>query len=404
MVGLALAPSTATAADGGNWWYDKFGVAAVAAQGFTGAGVKIAVIGGQINPTLAVFGGTGLTVAPEAVCGGAVISAAATTATDGAVQGSDMAAIVLGNGEGNGAVRGIAPAAAVTFYGFGSSATCPPDAAGLNGFGRAVKRAVADGARIITTSVAVRDASESDIAEIAAAQAAGVIMVAAIPDAMSTAAIYPAVLNGVVSVNAFNQAGVIQADARETPTLDIWPETTVVAPGVDVASTFWGTPSLVSGASYAAPMVAAILAVTWQKFPAATANELIQSLIHNTTLEDHPLQRDTTGGYGYGPASLRHMLAVDPATYPDVNPLMDKASGRPTLAQVATALERRSSPSPSASVSPGPESDVKSSVAAGGAMIGVGIVSGAIGLVVLIAIVGVVLRRRTTTKSDGGAR
>jgi hypothetical protein len=78
---------------------------------------------------------------------------------------------------------------------------------------------------------------------------------------------------------------------------------------------------------------------------------LIQSLIVNTTAKDHPLSFESTG-YGYGPASLSHLLRVDPTRYPDINPLLDKPGGLgiPTAAEFAAAT-KAASPTPSASPS-----------------------------------------------------
>jgi hypothetical protein len=81
-----------------------------------------------------------------------------------------------------------------------------------------------------------------------------------------------------------------------------------------------------------------------QKYPTATGNQLIQSLIVNTTAKDHPLSFDSTG-YGYGPASLSHLLRVDPTQYPDINPLLNKPGGLgvPTTAEFAAAAKAASS-------------------------------------------------------------
>lgn len=51
-----------------DWWYDKFCVPEVQAEGLTGAGVTVAVIDEQINPDLEVFADADLTVDPEPLC------------------------------------------------------------------------------------------------------------------------------------------------------------------------------------------------------------------------------------------------------------------------------------------------------------------------------------------------
>jgi hypothetical protein len=145
-----------------------------------------------------------------------------------------------------------------------------------------------------------------------------------------------------------------------------------------------------------------MLAVAKQKYPAATGNQLIQSLIHNTTESDHALVRDTTGGYGYGPASLRHLLAVDPSQYPDENPLMDKAYGKPTVEQVAEA----SAPHPgSSSSSPAAVPGEATGHGGGGGMVTLLVVLAVVGLVVLAGLVVllVALPRRGPTRRESGS-
>jgi len=58
-----------------------------------------------------------------------------------------------------------------------------------------------------------------------------------------------------------------------------------------------------------------------------------------------------TAGYGYGPASLSHLLRVDPTQHPDTNPLLNKPNGLgvPTAAEFAAAANGSS---PKASASP----------------------------------------------------
>ena len=50
-LGLALVPTVSASATtgGSNWWYAKYDVPAAQAAGWTGAGIKVAVIDGQIN-------------------------------------------------------------------------------------------------------------------------------------------------------------------------------------------------------------------------------------------------------------------------------------------------------------------------------------------------------------------
>ena len=91
-----------------------------------------------------------------------------------------------------------------------------------------------------------------------------------------------------------------------------------------------------TGTSIATPIVAGFMALAAQKYPDATGNQLIQSLVRNTWLEDHELSYDSENYlYGYGEASARHMLRVDPTQYDDVNLLIrDSLDETPTLEQI----------------------------------------------------------------------
>jgi hypothetical protein len=364
-LGLVLVPTlSASAATGGsNWWYAKYDMAAAQAAGWTGAGVKVAVIDGQINSALPVFQGANLKVYPTSFCTvNANMPADTTTATVGSVHGSDVTALLVGNGTGTGSVSGIAPKATVTFYADASPdgtlngcLTTQTDGLSYTPLSRAILKALADGNRIISISESGPSRAAGDQRAIAEAVAKGVVIVAAQPNhAADAQSRFPADANGVVGTNAFDQQGNLQAHDGKTTA---YSTTTVVAAGDQFptqASTanVWGdNQNSVTGSSLATPLVAGMLALTLQKYPTATGNQLIQSLIVNTTAKDHPLSFESTG-YGYGPASLSHLLRVDPTRYPNVNPLLDKPGGLgiPTATQFAAAT-KAASPTPSASPS-----------------------------------------------------
>ncbi|KAA9132166.1 S8 family peptidase [Microbacterium caowuchunii] len=417
LVGLAIAATMtagavlpAQASENGQWWYELYDVPAAHAAGWTGEGVKVAVIDAAINPDLPVFEGANLTVDETPVClDKPAVSADFSHDTN---HGSTITALLIGNGEGGGAIRGIAPDASVTFYGWGVGAfdgedACPLPAEveerGLTGGGWALERAMADGAEIVTTSIASSSFSAADEEVIAQAIARGVVFVSAISNdaAGDPLANFPSAFNGVVTVNAFDVDGNLQTDAQGTPVIDN--EVTVVAAGVDIdtvgtATGGWADTIPVTGSSLSAPIVAGMLAVTSQKYPEAGGNQLIQSLIHNTWADDHELEYDPTGGFGYGAASLGHLLRVDPAQYPDENPIMDRRFGGPSLDQIA----QYSSEAPAATPSAAPSAPTADEDAPGWV---VPVVIGAV--VLLIVIVGaviltIVLVRRSKKNPNGG--
>ncbi|WP_029144840.1 S8 family peptidase [Microbacterium luticocti] len=348
--GAAL-PAQAAQGPGSSWWYDAFGVPEVQAQGWTGAGVKVAVIDGQINPELPVLTGAHLTVDPKPLCTGGTVTTTAPDPSNDVAHGSDMAALIVGNGSGPAHVRGIAPEADLLFYGFGyvpssdAGRDCidsPED--GMSVFGHGIQRAIDDGARVISISQGAGVMTQKDAQVVAEAIAHGVVIVAATPNSVADTGQWPWMYNGVVAVNAFDKRGYLQEDAQTPGKKAAWRETTVVAPGVGFPSVTWGTPVSVSGSSLATPLTAGVLALTAQKYPHATGDQLLQSLIRNTTPDDHGLAH-SDDGTGYGPVSLRHMLRVDPTSYPDVNPLMDKSSNVPS-AQLVAQVAGGASPTP----------------------------------------------------------
>jgi len=362
-IGMALMPALSASAEtaGSNWWYAKYDVAGAQAAGWTGAGIKIAVIDGQINSSLPVFQGANLKIYPTSFCNN-ITPADTTTANRGSVHGSDVTALLVGNGTGTGSVAGIAPKAIVSFYADGNSDGtsngCPTtqiDGLTYTALGRAILKAIEDGNRIISMSQGgINHGRTGDIHAVAQAVAKGIVIIGAQPNnAAEVAERFPADANGVVGTNAFDDQGNLQSPNGKTTA---WSSTTVVAAGAHLPSqaspdNVWGdNRNSVTGSSAATPLVAGMLALTLQKHPTATGNQIIQSLILNTSAKDHPLSFDTAG-YGYGPASLSHLLRVDPTQYPDTNPLLNKPNGLgvPTAAEFAAAANGSS---PKASATP----------------------------------------------------
>ena len=126
-------------------------------------------------------------------------------------------------------------------------------------------------------------------------------------------------VNGTVGVGASDAAGRIQPYSNYGRGL------TVMAPGDlnyhDLGN--GGQVATASGTSVATPIVAGFVAVAMQRWPEATGNQIVQSLVATAT----------TGPTGQPLISPHGLDTTDPTQYPDTNPLMDKFPGTQPSAQ-----------------------------------------------------------------------
>lgn len=84
------------------------------------------------------------------------------------------------------------------------------------------------------------------------------------------------------------------------------------------------------GTSTGAAVLSGYLALVVQKWPDATGNQILQSLVRNTKGNDSgEAKLDPEHKRGYGQVDPGRLLTVDPTQYPDVNPILE--------AQVTTA-------------------------------------------------------------------
>ncbi|WP_431785268.1 S8 family peptidase [Microbacterium maritypicum] len=341
---VAAVPSAAVAgtAESGLWWFDRGNIQAAHDAGFDGSGVKVAVIDSQINSDVVGLRGADVTVREPSYCFDASGTPYPTVSTDyvAASHATNVVSMIVGTGEapaGGAPVKGVAPGVELLFYNAGAVLDGVVDDEGVDeeclqedgtrmgedgrfDLDRAISDAVADGADIISIS----NGSLTDVAKgVAEAYANDVVVVASMPNEDGIA-LWPAALNGVVAVQAFGEDGKIQNGVNGTP--NVSDDVIIAAPGLDLllqgTSDSWDAQELGSGTLFATPIVAGMLAVVKQKYPEATAGQLIQSLIHNTGAKgEHDPKWNS--GTGYGAASLTGMLAVDPTKYPDANPIFD---------------------------------------------------------------------------------
>jgi subtilisin family serine protease len=288
-------------------------------------------------------------------CGGSPIGSGAAAA-----HGTSIVVDIVGSGKGTApggvGVAGVAPGATVRTYAVEDS-TSTVSAVNCSGadeglaVAHAIEAAAADGARIISTSLGGTD---SPVLRAAVEQVVreGVVVVAAAGDGPLDPAIrYPAAYRGVVAV-----AAVDRDDEPWTGNVAIGRNAFVIsAPGVDIPTgSFekgrWSSEVVYTGTSEAAPLVAGSLALVAAKYPGATGNQLIQSLIHNPA-GDRDFGFDTAVGYGV--VSPLKMLQTDPRQYPDVNPLLDPTATAGPEPSAQPLLEPSGAPTPAAVDTPG---------------------------------------------------
>ncbi|GIG36314.1 S8 family peptidase [Cellulomonas pakistanensis] len=332
-----LAPAQAGAAsdasDGGLWYYTRAGLAEQH-QRSTGEGIKIAVLDAELIPGSPDLAGTDVTASGPGYC-------AAAHARDGvpSAHGVHMAALIAGTGAGvNGepGTLGVAPGAEVEVFGVGKQDS--NDDCAVPELSRAFQDAATSGADILNVSGAYDLTGE----DMLVALRAGVIVVGAGGNNGVVEGL-PARFNGAVTV------GTLAPDlslAEGSPTVGA---VDVVAPGAQIRTIDPGLQRYVSttGSSNATAFTSAALALAWSRYPDATANQILQSLIRNTGGTEHEPVIEHEA-WGYGTVNIRQMLDSDPRSYPDVNPFIEESeTALPSISDVREALgEPDPSPTP----------------------------------------------------------
>ena len=291
------------------------------AKGYTGKGVTIALIDGEVDTTVPELAGA--TIIDKSPC-------TVTSSPFSKTHGTAIASLLVSK------TYGVAPDATLLTY--RTSLADDGDESGNECAFRngnpiedptsLINRAISDGAQIISISSSDENFDDSTKWAIARADALGVIVVSPMGnDAKDETNNGYSKWSGVVGVGAIDTTGKV-ADYSS------WGQgTTTAAVGgpIIVRNYETGNKAAADGTSYSTPLIAGFLALAKQKWPNATNNQLLQ-LLTKTALNNEGRWNKYTG---YGVADLGAMMNTDPSQYSDENPLMDPTMHRgPTVDEI----------------------------------------------------------------------
>ena len=315
---LTLAPAPAHADDAvpSQEYFSYYHFDTARAKGYTGKGVTIAVIGGPVDTSNPALKGANITDKSRCTI---------QDSPEGVRHSTDMAIILVSP------ISGVAPDATLYNYqAFTGSTTsngsCDSNGGRLNKVSALINQAVEDGAQIISVSQSVNESTNELKWAITNAITRGVIIVAAagneaLPDDITALGRY----SGVLGVSAINSDGTFASYSN-------WGDGVVTAAFGGPYTTYdvnTGEPVTVHGTSISTPLVAGMLALARQKWPDATANQILQLLVHTGLNPNHDWNEYT----GYGAIDGGALVNTDPSQYPDENPIIQKNGGSEPTAQ-----------------------------------------------------------------------
>ena len=313
---LVPAPARADGAVPSQEYFSYYHFDTARAKGYTGKGVTIAVIGGPVDTSNPALKGANITDKSRCTI---------QDSPEGVRHSTDMAIILVSP------ISGVAPDATLYNYqAFTGSTTsngsCDSNGGRLNTVAALINQAVEDGAQIISVSQSVNESTNELKWAITNAITKGVIIVAAagneaLPDDITALGRY----SGVVGVSAINSDGTFASYSS-------WGDGVVTAAFGGPYTTYdvnTGEPVTVHGTSISTPLVAGMLALARQKWPDATANQILQLLVHTGLNPNHDWNEYT----GYGAIDGGALVNTDPSQYPDENPIIQKNGGSEPTAQ-----------------------------------------------------------------------
>ncbi len=317
---LTVAPAPAHAADPitTQEYFSYYHLDTARQKGYTGKGVTIALIDGPVDTSAPELAGANIT--DKSRC---TIEASRAEAR----HGTDMATLLVSP------YTGVAPDATLYTYQTAtadavSSGTCKSNGLRLDTMAILINQAIDDGAQIISISQSSAERDSELQWALTRAMSEGVIIVASAGNTASDNSIEQLIRwSGVVGVSAINSDGTFASYSS-------WGNGVVTAAFGGPVNTVDanGAPTTSSGTSNSTALVSGMLALARQKWPDATTNQILQSLVRSGLNPNHDWNEKT----GYGAAALGSLVNDDPSQYPDENPIIQKPGGsEPTADKVA---------------------------------------------------------------------
>lgn len=297
-----------TAAD--EAYYSRYNLEALHAQGYTGEGVIIAVIDGRVDTTIPEL--QGASIEDMTPC---------TVQSDSSNDdhATSIAQLLVAPD------FGIAPG--VTIYNYasvpnindaGSDCALGSRASVLGDHSGLIEEALNDGAHIIVISSNVFSRDRESLRwAVSRAVVEGVPVVVSMGNESTRNQDRSLVLwGGVVGVAA------LERDGSYADYSNYGDGVSIAAVGeIRVRRASENKVDSMRGTSYAAPMVAGILALAWSRFGAdVTADQVLQAMAATARGSDGQWNERT----GYGEIDPVALLSSDPSQYPDVHPFEEK--------------------------------------------------------------------------------
>ena len=330
---LAVVPAPARAEDviTTQEYFSYYHLDTARAKGYTGKGVTIALFDGPVDTSVPELKGANIT--DKSRCTIEPIPASRT-------HGTAMASFLVAHD------YGVAPDATLLTYQTStdrdiSDGSCEnPGGKRRNSISTLIDQAIDDGAQIISLSEDSPGSSDSLKWAIARAMSRGVIIVnSAGNTGADNNSNQLSKWSGVVGVSAITTSG-------ERADYSSWGNgvtTAAVGGPLKVRDFDTGKTAVTRGTSNSAAIVSGLLALAWQKWPDATANQILQVLTHTGLNPNHEWNPYT----GYGAADLGALVNTDPSQYPDENPLAQKQGGSaPTVQEVQDYADGVVEPNP----------------------------------------------------------